>query len=182
MPTKLERLIARLARLVRAATAALESDPARVEAWEQTMQRLITRYSTAAMLAGAKAQTLTPQQTAAIKQSVAAQLDFLRNFAVTIQGDKEWQTGWNARAESYANGIKTPYWQGATKMLPLPAMPTEGTQCMGNCNCLWEIETVNEAAGDYDCYWRRGAGDSCQTCKQRAADWSPVRIRGGSLQ
>lgn len=181
MPTALETLLARLARLITTATDALEADPARATAWERTMQRLITRYSQAAYLAGQGGGAITSAAKRAIQQRVQAQLDFLRNFTLTIQNEAEWKAGWNQRAASYANGIKAPFYLGFTAMLPLPAMPTEGTQCQGNCNCVWEIDWLDQDAGDADAYWRRGDGDSCQTCVQRAAEWSPLQIRAGRL-
>ena len=40
---------------------------------------------------------------------------------------------------------------------------------------------VDEEKGDYDAYWVRGKRDSCQTCLERAAQWSPLEIREGVL-
>jgi len=108
------------------------------------------------------------------------QLKYLKKFGVDIQDGAEWQRGWNSRAELYAKSIKIPYWRGAVKMLPLPAMPAQGTNCYGNCGCAWEIEEL-DGEGNADAYWRRAKDDSCQVCVQREQDWSPVRIRGGVL-
>lgn len=51
-----------------------------------------------------------------------------------------------------------------------------------NCGCSWRIEVVDDEAGDYDAYWERSKDDSCATCLEREAQWSPVRIRGGLLE
>lgn len=62
-------------------------------------------------------------------------------------------------------------------------MPAQGTQCLENCCCKWEITTLDEKAEDYDCYWRLEPGkEHCQTCEERAEQWNPVKIRGGVLQ
>jgi hypothetical protein len=175
-------LIRRLTLLIQQATGALEQDPAQVAAWQQELSRQLARYHTAAFMAGAGVDTLSAAATAAIAKDVAVQLRFLGQFALSIQSGKRWENGWNARAASYANSIKVPYWRGKVKMLPLPAMPAQGTQCFGNCGCAWEVQTVDEDKGDYDAWWRRSKDDSCQTCIQRERDWSPVHIREGVLQ
>lgn len=177
----LERLVQRLGRLLAAAIEALEDDPAAVEAWEREAAATLMRYHQAAYMAGAGTRAIPPEARRQITADVARQLEFLRGFAIEIQEGAEWEAGWRSRAESYAGSIRVPYWRGATKMLPLPAMPAQGTQCMNNCRCEWDVVTVDEEAGDYDAYWRRGADDSCQTCIQRAADWSPLQIREGRL-
>ena len=182
MPSALAWLLDRLTRLIATATQALEqSYPDGVQAWQDEIARQLARYHAAALMAGSGADTLTPAAKVKITQDLATQLHFLTRFGVTIQDGKRWENGYNARAESYANSIKIPYNRGVTKMLPLPAMPAQGTQCMGNCGCSWEID---ELAGDgnADAYWRRSKDDSCQTCVQREQDWSPVQIRSGVLQ
>jgi hypothetical protein len=132
-------------------------------------------------MAGVGSDVLPPAVRSQLVAGVQAQFAFLDGFAIEIQDTDEYMAGWNARADMYAKSIKTPYWQGRTRMLPLPAMPAEGTQCLTNCGCSWEIVTIDEEAGDYDCYWRRGKDDSCQTCIARAQNWSPLQVRGGVL-
>lgn len=176
-------LIDRLTRLIGASTDALEAEyPAGVSAWQQELSRQLARYTAASYMAGADVDDLDDAGTAQVQQDLAIQLKFLGNFETAVRDGKRWQNGWNARAAMYAQSIKTPYWHGRTRMLPLPAMPAEGTQCRTYCGCYWEVVTVDEEKGHYDAYWRRGKDDSCQTCRQRAADWSPLQIRGGVLQ
>jgi len=182
MPDALRWLLDRLTRLVQTATAALEvSYPDGVAEWQAEIARQIARYSAASYLAGAGADALTPAARVAITQDIATQLSFLAKFGVEIQDGDVWEKGWSYRAASYANSLKIPFWRGQTKMLPLPAMPAQGTQCYGNCGCNWEIDEL-PGDGNADAYWRRGKSDSCQTCVQREMDWSPVQIRDGVLQ
>ncbi len=176
-------LIDRLTRLVTAATDALEASyPDGVQAWQEEIARQLARYHGAAMLAGAGVDTLTPAMRTAIARDLAIQLRFLEKFGIVIKDGKQWERGWNARAQMYAESIKTPYWRGAVKMLPLPAMPGDGTsQCLTRCHCAWDISQL-EGDNNYDCTWVMSAVEHCQTCRQRALDWAPLKVREGVVQ
>lgn len=178
----LDRLIRRLSILIGTATDALEQDMGRVDAWYGTLARQLARYHTAAYLTGTGAGGVSNAARRAINADLETQLKFLSKFKVEIQEAAEWQAGWNARAEMYARSIQTPYWRGVTRLLPLPAMPGDGTsQCLTNCKCGWDIQQL-DGDENYDCYWRMGATERhCQTCPQRAQEWAPLQIRGGEL-
>lgn len=183
MPSALRWLLLRLTRLVQTATDALEqSYPDGVAAWQAEIARQLARYHAAAIMAGAGVDTLTQPMTVAVTQDLATQLKFLAKFGVEVQDGAQWQAGWNSRAEMYAGSISAPYNRGATRMLPLPAMPCDGTsQCLSRCACWWEIDEL-EGDNNYDCTWHKSADESCQTCIQRASDWAPLQIRDGVLQ
>lgn len=181
--TALDRLIARLTRLISVATTALEGVyPARVDEWQQELARQLTRYHQAAALAGSGSPGLTPELTTAIKADLSGQLGFLGKFAIEIKDGDEWQRGWNRRAEMYAGSVQVPYWRGKTQMLPLPAMPGDGSsECLTRCRCAWDVQPL-DGDGNYDATWQLGAAEQhCQQCAQRAADWSPLKIRNGEL-
>lgn len=178
----LDFLIAHLSELMQMLTGKLAGDMTQVDAWKAAAERLLVRYHLAAAIAGNGGAALTDEQVKAITPAIQVQLKFLDGFATDMQSASEFDAYWRLRAGSYAAAIKVPYWQAKTQMLPLPAMPAQGTQCMNNCKCLWRIEALDAEAGDYDAYWERHADDSCQTCVQREQEWSPVRIRGGALQ
>lgn len=183
-PSALRWLLDRLTRLIATATDALEqSYPDGVDAWQQEVARQLARYHAAAIMAGADVDALTKPMTVAVTQDLATQLGFLAKFGVDIQEGDQWEKGYNARAEMYAGAIKAPFYRGFTGMLPLPAMPCDGTsQCLTRCLCSWEIDTL-EGEGNADAYWRLGGTEHhCQTCPQRARDWAPLRIRNGVLQ
>lgn len=182
MTPALAWLLDRLTRLIATATQALEqSYPDGVAAWQAEIARQLARYHAASLMAGAGVDTLSPEARVKVTTDLAAQLRWLGKFGVEIQDGAQWQAGWNSRAASYATSIKIPYNRGVTKMLPLPAMPAQGTNCYGNCGCLWEIDEL-DGDGNADAYWRRAKDDSCGVCIQRERDWSPVKIRGGVLQ
>lgn len=181
LPSRLRRLVDRFVAEVRGWTDALEAEGMTLAAWKRAMLDGLRRYHAAALMAGQGSSQVSPQARAALKKTVASQLKYLNNFAVEIQDAPQFQPGWKARAELYAKGIGQSYWRGATKLLPLPAMPRDGTsQCLGNCNCAWSI-TELPGDGNYDCTWVMGAAEHCQTCQQRAADWAPLKIREGRI-
>lgn len=147
--------------------------------WYTAMSETLTRFHLAAYMIGQGGAALTAVELAQITPIIQAQLNWLDNFYLEIISAIQWQLGFNARAAMYAGAIKESYWKGQTKILPLPAMPAQGTQCLTNCGCYWDIRPLDEAKGDYDAYWMRGKNDSCQTCLEREAQWNPYQIRDG---
>lgn len=181
LPKPLRTLLFRLGEEIAKRTTALQEDRISVPLWKQQIEGLLARYHTAALMTGQGSSELSQAAQKELLKGVQAQLQFLDKFAIEIQGADEWKAGWNARAQLYGQSIKQPYWQGATKMLPLPSMPGQGTLCMNNCGCAWRIDTIDEKAGDYDAYWERSLADSCATCLEREKNWSPLQIRSGRL-
>lgn len=177
----IEILIKSLETKIRALFGRLDAGLITPAQWYELMGRLVGRYSLAALMVGLGRSDLSRNDMLVSWESMSGQLEYLDAFKAQIQSAPEFKAGWESRAASYAKAIKVPYWRGRTKMLPLPAMPAQGTQCMNNCGCLWRIETINEKNGDYDCYWERHKDDSCQTCIERERQWNPLLIRGGVL-
>ena len=181
MSAAMRRLLARCLLEVRKLTAVLDDGGMAVDAWRDAFAAALARYHTAAQLVGQGGGALDARGRAALTRTVQAQLGFLDKWALEIQDQAAYTLGRQARAALYAQGIGASYWRGATKMLPLPAMPRDGTsQCLSNCGCAWEIAEL-DGDGNYDCTWQLGKTENCQTCRQRAADWSPLQIRDGRL-
>lgn len=180
-PPRLEHLLDRLGQRVDTLTTQLEQGTLTVATWQQKVGRELKVHSVAAYMEGAGKRLLTPAEQQTVGRAVAGQLRYLDAFAAELTAADELPGSLHSRAALYANSIKAPYWQGVAGDLPLPAYPGDGsTACLTNCKCLWSITTVNSDTGDYDCYWIRHASDSCSTCRDRAADWSPYEIRGGT--
>lgn len=180
MPS-LDRLIGRLSSLIGAATSALERDMAQADRWYDEVARQLRRYTSAAYLSGSGTADLNVEEHKLIAQYVATQLDFLSAFRDEIKAADEWSNVWNSRALMYADSIKAPWWAGNTRGYPLPAMPGDGTtQCLTRCRCVWRVDEL-EGDGNADAYWVVSAGETCQTCVERAAQWAPLRIRDGVL-
>lgn len=182
LPDGLEWLLRKFAAEVDRFMAALKAGTITVPEWLRVFSDALTDYYEAAFMIGNDAPVLTTRWKDNLIPLVQVQVDYLKKFGAEIQTAEEWKAGWEARARMYASSIKVPYWQGKVKVLPLPAMPAENTTCLSNCKCRWHVITIDADKGDYDAYWQRHAEDSCQTCLQRAAEWNPVRIRGGALQ
>lgn len=187
----MDDLITELGTQIGALMDALAAGEFGAPAWLAAMEPLLARYHLAAFMAASGLAELPAEMSALVGNIVEVQLDFLRNFGrvmeATAAADAPAKMAqWTARANLYAKAIKTSFAEGDVvrqvgRVLPLPAMPAQGTQCGPNCLCGWRVVTMDEAAGDYDAFWRRHAQDSCQTCVQREQEWSPVRIRGGRL-
>lgn len=180
-PQELRNIVTLAGIALRRETRRLQRADVTPTAWERNMQRLLAKFHVSAFVASGKT-PLNERAKRLIAGDLDVQLNFLKRFGLQIQKDKDFKEGWLKRAESYANSVKVPYWRGATMMLPLPAMPGQGTQCGGNCKCLWDIKTLDDVAGDYDAFWVLAPAEHCQTCSQRATEWAPVEIRGGELQ
>lgn len=188
LPPSLEWLLQRLRKVINKSTLQMTERILDVESWYQIMRRELALHIQSAYMAGQGSSYIGTTEAGHIYDFVKSQVGFLDNFKMVIQSAPEWQAGWNARAESYARGIVAPYWKGKTKMLPLPAVPGDLLSVCGQlCACLWDVKTIDEEAGDYDCYWRLNASRTVQTehcpdCIVRAQSWNPLRIRGGYVQ
>lgn len=148
------------------------------QTWLKAMQLTIAQASSAAAMLGAETAELSRPLIDTVIKDVGIQLGFLNRFFYDIVSDRTYRAGREARARQYAKAIKVPYWKAKTKLLPLPSMPAQGTQCGNNCGCSWDVKEVKRRGKTirYHCYWVRGKQDSCQTCVQRARNWSPYVI------
>lgn len=184
LPPDLARVIERAISQVNGLSEQIAAGDLTPDQWQREMERLIARYFQTAAMAGLGAEDISLLDPA-ISRMVDIQNDYLENFKADIDAGG-WLGAFAARAQMYASAVKQSYWLGdmvkrVGRVIPLPAMPSEGTQCLSNCKCAWRIETVNAERGDYDAYWQRHASDSCQTCIERELQWNPVRIRNGEL-
>lgn len=180
LPRGLRWLIRELKRQLADLFEELQAGRLRPNEWRDAVKRALAEHHLAAIMAGLNTEAIPAKAWQGLVDEVNVQVEFLNNFKVEIQRADEFEAGWQARAASYAESIKTPYWRGRTKILPLPAMPGQGSQCLDGCNCQWDVKPVNAENGDYDCYWRLEAGsEHCQTCLERSQQWAPLRIREG---
>jgi|GEM_PF-1545903 len=183
LPRGLRWLIGQLKTKLASLFDDLQAGRATAREWVVLVKAALSEHHLAALFAGQLSDVVPAKAWKGIVQEVNLQIEFLRNFRVEVQQAPEFEAGWQQRAASYAESIKTPYWRGRTKLLPLPVMPGTGSQCLTACNCQWDVKPINAEAGDYDAYWLLESGSAhCQTCLQRAMDWKPLQIRGGVLQ
>lgn len=161
----------------------LEFGRVSVDDWQQSFATDLMVFHTAAYMQAAGIKDSADVSEAA-QQALTAllkeQIDYLNAFADAIDEtgvSDETIARYRARAKMYTGALKTSWSMGETRLLDLPAHPGQGSECMVNCLCSWQIVEVDAAAGDFDCYWERVADDSCSTCIQREQDWSPYRVR-----
>jgi hypothetical protein len=179
MDESLQRLLAALEAQIDRLMDALASGALSAEEWAERFSVQLATYHQAALLA--TGQSLNDAATAWLARNVGTQLQFLHDFQLVVQDADAYQAGWRARAQMYGDAIGASYEAGRTRMLPLPALPRDGTTlCLTNCGCTWDIRQL-EGDGNYDCYWRRGKADTCNTCLARERLWAPLRIRDGRV-
>ncbi len=151
--------------------------------WEAQMQVTLATYHQAAAMAGLKDAGIEPDE---LTDALAEQYAYLKGFRQTVaefSGDEAPWGAWEARAAMYGDAIGASFWRSYAGGWPLPAYPRDGTtQCLTHCRCEWRIDVLDQEAGDADAYWELSPVEHCQTCIERAAQWAPLRIRGGVLQ
>lgn len=184
-PKPLEALLLKFREAIGALTGRLEEGAIDTDAWQAQMEQELKKFHTAAYIAGQGGRQMSLDELARrrISGTVQAQVSFLDRFAVEIQSASEFERGWLKRAESYSDSLTEPFWKGRIKVLPVPSVPGDGsTQCGYHCKCSLSVDMLNEENSDANITWVRHAQDSCQTCIERASQWSPLRIRNGVLQ
>lgn len=182
-PPEFARLLDFYNQEVGALMARLESGEVSSAYWRAEMEAMLARYSQAARMLGSGAAKLFPQDVTAIRAWLEEQFGYLDGFETVIQtAGSVYSPAWLPRAEMYGASTVVEYWEGKTGNLPLPAMPGQGSQCLSNCKCSWDIQWIDKKKGDADCYWKLHPAEHCQTCLTRAEMWNPVRIRNGDLQ
>lgn len=116
--TQLDALRKRLAAIPAPTTGAVDD-------WLQAMQQALGDGFRAAAEAGYGAALPTAARDA-LGPLLKDQLELLGRFAGEIS-EGGWQPGMERRQQQYAESAGAAYWAGATKFLPLPALPRDGT-------------------------------------------------------
>lgn len=156
----------------------LKNGKVNADEWQALVAQSLVEHHAAAYMAGSGSNKLNARAKRELGEIIGDQVDYLNKFADKI-AETGWKDPYGARAAMYAGAIKESYWRGAAKGLPLPGYPTVGTECLTNCGCAWEFDVLDMENDDVDAYWLRGKSDSCNTCIEREAAWSPYKIRGG---
>ena len=138
--------------------------------WQITMREELRSVHALQLIAGAggdKSQ-VSADDWLKLGSELRSQYLYLEDFARAVERGDLSDAQLSARAELYAHSARTTYWKQATSGVDLPAMPGEGSECLTNCNCSWDKR------GD-GWHWVLHASESCPTCIDRAAKWSPYR-------
>ena len=170
-----DRIAALLAREISTATHTLLAGGT-AQAWERQMLDAIARGHAAAAIAGAaerlgttpggallNSRNLSRAERDEIRNAVAGQAPYLRNFAAELEGLSPAQIA--ARAAMYAGATRATYYQARNygwdlRGVPIPA--DGGTQCLSNCRCV-----AHQEGGQW--IYETTAAEHCPTCLARAA-------------
>jgi hypothetical protein len=178
MPDELRRLLDRLLADIGQQSAAMGAGRVSVDQWQAQMAQSLLVGHYAGYMDGRDTRTLSPAEQARVNKRVGEQLDYLNRFAAELD-QRGWEDRDGARAALYAGAVKASFWSGRTRGYDLPAQPTEGSPCMVNCACSWEMDELDPEELDADFYWRLGPTEHCRVCIDRAQQWAPLRFRGG---
>jgi hypothetical protein len=148
-----------------------------LEAWQDDMRSLIEEtHSAAYMLGRGGINFMGLAENASLALLIAAQFNFLQDFARDVRAGRVSLSQARARSELYMASATNAFAQGHAAAygdeLELPAFPGDGgTACLMNCRCAWDIE---ETETEWRAYWlATGDDDECSDCDDRAAQYSP---------
>ena len=170
-----DRIAALLARDIAAITQQLV-DGGSVAVWERRMFEAITRGHAAAAIAGTaerlgveagskllNERNLSKAERQAIRDAVAAQLPYLRQFAADLGKLSDAQIA--ARAALYAGAMRATYYQalgGGYDLRNVPIPADGGTPCLTNCKCVAYVEGSQW-------HYETTAAEHCDECLSREA-------------
>lgn len=177
-----DRIAALLSRDIAAITQQL-IDGGSVAQWERRMVEAISRGHAAAAIAGTaqrlgveagskllNERNLSNVERQAIRDAVAQQLPYLRQFAAELGKLSDAQIA--ARAALYAGATRATYYKARNAQYDLRGVPIPadgGTECLTNCKCV-----AYEENGQW--IYETTAAEHCPTCLDRAAK-SPYPLR-----
>lgn len=139
----------------------------------------------AGAIARGRMSALTPADVRLINDAIRNQMRYLDNWTRAMEDPTPTHVAQLAsRAAMYGGAGRSTLsmvYAAALGLPELPFHPAQGTQCLTNCGCRWDIRKL-DGDGNWDCYWVRAKDDSCETCLAREAACSPLRIRNGIIQ
>lgn len=148
-------------------------------------ERLIRRGHRAAYLAGLAERLHVPLDSALLSERrlsraerrevdrlIDAELAYWKAFAAAHDELSEAQIA--ARAAMYGRATRGTYSRARWGDWNLPFYPTQGSECMSNCLCSWEV--IDNGDGTGQAIWHLGPAERhCLTCPSRAQD-SPYHV------
>lgn len=153
--------------------------------WYNSMKVELERlHTTAYIIYRGGIDTLSQEDMKALSDMVSEQTAYLKSWAeeMELSGEIPSKEYLEARMKQYMGAVNETVQRASTIAvgLPvLPAYPADGkTPCLSHCLCSWRIDPVE---GGYDLYWDLADAEHCEGCKDRAARYNPLRIRGGVI-
>jgi hypothetical protein len=184
----LDRLIGLALVSIQDATATYQRT-GNLDRWFRDMERVITTQQTAAYIAATAERLRVPPDSPLlsrsrlsraerqdIARSVESQLGYLRGFRQALEAGALTPAQAAARANMYATGARTFYYQQRWGDWDIPRELLPGTaQCGGNCKCRISVTDNGDSTGTL---FREmgGAEHHCSECPLLAGE-HPVRRR-----
>ena len=148
-----------------------------VQDWEREMQRAVREINTVQWAFGRGGRNaMAAEDRAALAETIRAQYDFLRSFALQIAEGELTAAQVAARAQLYNASSTQAYERGRASAwgVELPHHPGDGsTPCKANCRCTLRYK---DTGSTIEVTWVLRAGESCSGCRERAASWSPLVV------
>lgn len=168
----MERFLAEVARL--GETALRTGNYAR---WASDFQQQLVDYHLASYFLGKDESQLSSAAEKILNKLIGQQITYAKKFgalAGSLSDDM-----FLARSSLYAGALKAAYSRAKWANWPLPFHPTEKCECMVNCQCHWEGQSLDSTKGNGDFVWKVGQDAiQCPTCQLRH-EGNPYLIRGG---
>jgi hypothetical protein len=168
--------------------------------WREAMRTAIkTTFTDQYLLGHGGRKTMTPQDWGRLGAMIRKQNAYLERFVADVRGGKYTledgkvdASAIGARAELYMKASVLAFERGRALGMgvpELPAYPADGTDCLVNCRCAWQIARVEAEGAAYsdavysgellgwNCTWVvRGDAHTCETCDERGRRWSPLFV------
>jgi hypothetical protein len=142
--------------------------------WERQMRALVkAAHIDLHCLGRGGRRQMAPADWGRVGASIKAQYAYLGRFADDTANLSEAQM--RARAGLYVEAATTAYEKGraAAWDVSLPAYPGEGSECLTNCRCAWDLRETEQGV---EATWQLSAAESCPTCISRGAQWNPLIV------
>lgn len=146
-------------------------------AWHNEVAAALFEHHLAAYALARNKEVDDPEVLAAVKGIVGRQIDYLNALTDDVEAGRyaDSTEALQARAALYAGALSESYSKGQWGDWDLPFHPTEGSECMTNCHCHWEVADNEDGTGS--AVWHLGAAEHhCETCPARA-DGSPYDVK-----
>lgn len=154
--------------------------------WQREIERIIARGHMAAWMAGTAERLGVPVDSPLLSQVrlsraerreiqgvVDVQLRYFRGFQADMKDMTPAQIA--ARAQLYAGATRATYSSKRWGDWQLPYQPGQGTECLSQCRCHWEVQDNGDGTGT--AVWHLGATERhCVTCPARASQ-SPYSVK-----
>lgn len=148
-----------------------------LQRFETEMRQLIkSSYLAEYMLGRGGQQAMTHADNGRVGALCRTQYQYLRDFMLQVQRGELSPAQIAARATLYVRSAGQAYERAraAVRDMILPAYPRDGSsECKSNCRCAWDIRETDD---EWHCTWRVSSKETCPTCLQRAASWSPLVV------